>query len=76
MSISWSKDLEEFCVKSMLHVTKSEVREMIEEIVQIRSRVESQGNTVFTLSILRQFEATGSLHAKMCSQSFIGACRV
>ena len=60
------------CVKTFLKCSK-QAKQEIEEVVQLRSRVESYGNCVFTLAILLQFKKTGYVSEKLCSQSAVSA---
>ena len=46
----------------------------IEELVQRRSRIESYGNAVFTMMLLRRFESKSDITASFVCQAAIGAC--
>ena len=59
-------------IKTFLKCTRT-VQEEIDEIVQLRSRVESYGNCVFTIMLLLQFKETGQVSEKSCSQSAVSA---
>ena len=58
-------------IRSILHTN---FREPVEAIVQLRSRVQAEGNLVFTKAVLLA-AATGSLPDDIVQQSFIGACQ-
>lgn len=60
------------CVKTFLSCSK-QVKQEIEEVVQLRSRVEAYGNCVFTLALLLQFKKTGNISEKACCQSAVSA---
>ena len=59
-------------IKTFLKCART-VQGEIDEIVQLRSRVESYGNCVFTLMLLLQFKETGQVSEKSCSQSAVSA---
>ena len=66
--------MEEYIVATVLRTSLPIVRQTIEDIVQRRSRIESFGNAVFTLLLLRRFESTKPITASFVSQFTIGAC--
>ena len=53
---------------------RSPFKNTIEEIVQVRSRVQATGNLVFTKAILLAV-SSGSLPRRISSQAFISACQ-
>jgi hypothetical protein len=63
---------EQYVVRTSLTNTPS--RPFVEEIVQLRARVQAAGTSVFTLAILQEWQTEGSLPSTMISQGFIGAC--
>jgi hypothetical protein len=63
--------MDQYVVKSSL---VSPYKNILNSIIQLRSRVEAYGNLVFTHAILSCFQTNGYIHEKMISQSFIGAC--
>ena len=64
----------EYIVATALKPRTNIVGERIEELVQRRSRIESYGNAVFTLMLLRRFESRSDITASFVSQAAIGAC--
>ena len=59
---------------AFLKPRKKIIGQWIEELVQRRSRIESYGNTVFTLMLLQRFESKSEITASFVSQAAIGAC--
>ena len=64
----------EYIVATALKPRTNIVGERIEELVQRRSRIESYGNAVFTMMLLRRFESKSDITASFVSQAAIGAC--
>ena len=64
----------EYIVATTLKPRKKVIGKRIEELVQRRSRIESYGNAVFTLMLLRRFESKQEITENFVSQSAIGAC--
>ena len=64
----------EYIVATALKPRKKIIGQWIEELVQRRSRIESYGNTVFTLMLLQRFESKSEITASFVSQAAIGAC--
>jgi hypothetical protein len=64
----------EYIVATALKPRTNIVGKRIEELVQRRSRIESYGNAVFTLMLLRRFESRSDITASFVSQAAIGAC--
>ena len=59
-----------FVVRSFLN---SDFKDAIEDIVQLRSRVQALGNLVFTKALLLA-ASKGSLPKRITSQAFFNAC--
>jgi hypothetical protein len=59
---------EQYVVRTSLTNTPS--RPFVEEIVQLRARVQAAGTSVFTLAILQEWQTEGSLPSTMISQGF------
>jgi hypothetical protein len=55
-------------------ILQTNFKDAIEDIVQLRSRVQALGNLVFNKAILLAC-ASGSLPEQITSQAFIGACQ-
>ena len=64
---------DQYIVSSTLRVLPF-VKPVIEEIIQRRSRIESHGNAVFTLMILKRFESHTFFTDNFLKQSVISAC--
>ena len=64
--------MEEYVVRTSLTSTPS--RQYVEEIVQLRSRVQASGTSVYTLAVLREWETNGSIPHTMVTQGFVAAC--
>ena len=64
----------EYIVATALKPRTNIVGKRIEELVQRRSRIESYGNAVFTMMLLRRFESKSDITASFVSQAAIGAC--
>ena len=59
--------MEQYVVRTSLARTPS--RPYVEEIIQMRSRVQAAGSSVFSLAVLNEFEKTGAIPTTMI---FIG----
>ena len=59
----------EYIVATALKPRKKVTGEWIEELVQRRSRIESDGNAVFTLMLRRRFESKQEITENFVSQS-------
>ena len=64
----------EYIVATALKTRLPLIQSKIEELVQRRSRIESNGNAVFTLMLLQRFESKEEITEDFVSQSAITAC--
>ena len=64
---------DQYVVTSALRIVPF-AKAAVENIIQLRSRVESLGNAVFTLAVLRRFEAGVEFTEQFMSQSCVSAC--